>query len=187
LVPAMNTETGEWVIYHPPKSVSFGHQSRTRDPRRAWPIVEQFMAASTQFTLGNHIELICLWPETLVDSEAAMARIQEARQLFGAEVNSPGTHPRWIINESQIASAIQFALDNYNFPREQFGPARFYFSYQFLWNEFEWHSRKTTVSHARKRTSTLGVMIDNERLFLQPNFVFPAPWNSMLVRDSSIA
>jgi hypothetical protein len=40
----MSVESGEWVVYHPPKSVSFGHQSRMRDPRRTWPTVERFMA-----------------------------------------------------------------------------------------------------------------------------------------------
>jgi hypothetical protein len=40
------TNEKEWTIYHPPKSVSFGHQSRVRDRRRAWAMTySPFLAA----------------------------------------------------------------------------------------------------------------------------------------------
>lgn len=48
----MTGAINEWVVYSPPKSVSFGHQSRVRDPRKAWPTVEQFLMGLEQRQWG---------------------------------------------------------------------------------------------------------------------------------------
>jgi hypothetical protein len=181
----MDAERDEWVVYHPPKSVAFGHQSRIRDPRRAWPTVERFLNELTQFIVGHHIGLTCHDPSTHTDPTVATARIDEARRCFGPEIPQ-GVHrtdPRWNLSESQIASAVQFALDDDRFPTQQLGPTRFSFGYQFTWNEFNRPAKPTSESESRNRTSFLGIIVGQKRLFLQPNFIYPAPWNSESLKD----
>ena len=58
----MTGSIGEWVLYHPPKSVSFGHQSKVRAPRKAWPMVAEFLASCAQLEFGHLAELTCYKP-----------------------------------------------------------------------------------------------------------------------------
>ena len=180
----MSIEPREWVVYEPPKSVSFGHQSRIRDPRLAWPPVDRFMADLTQHTLGSHIELTCHGPSLRTGSEVASARLQEARRCFGPEIGDRAihrTHPRWRICESQLTLAIQFALNDDRFPKQEVGPTRFHFAYNFRWREFD--VCRDVSDDPRNSVSLLGVTIGQQRLFLQPNFVYPASYDSEFVKD----
>jgi hypothetical protein len=182
----MSVESGEWVVYHPPKSVSFGHQSRMRDPRRAWPTVERFMADLTLFTLGDRMELTCHDPSARTDGDVAAARIREARRCFGPEIPPQGrykTHPRWKIGESQLESAIQFALDDDRFPKQELGPSWFSFNYEFRWKEFDVPRVVPSGAEPRNCVSHLGVTIGQQRLFLQPSFIYPASCNSESLKD----
>jgi hypothetical protein len=182
----MNIGAGEWVVYRPPKSVSFGHQSRIRDPRRAWPMVQQFMADLTRFTLGDRIELMCYGSGPQTNADVAAARTQEARRSFGPEVERQGTHqtfPSWRISEAQLASAVRFALDDDKFPKQEAGPSYLAFSYQFCWNEFDSGLGVAREIESRRILSFLIVTIGQQRLFLQPHFVYPAAWNSDPLKD----
>jgi len=179
----MDAEIIEWVVYHPPKSVAFGHQSRIHDPRGAWSMTERFLTSLTELTLGHLVELTCYGPNSWTDTAVAMERITEARGIFGQEVNSSEIHPRWKISESQLQSAIQFALDDDKFPKQQMGPTRLHVYYRFLWNEFEKLPWQTNNTEPQDRMSRLGVIIGNKGSFLQPHFIFPAPWHSDFLRD----
>jgi hypothetical protein len=173
----------EWVVYHPPKSVSFGHQSRVRNPRRAWPMVEQFLADFTQYELGHDVELRCHGPDAHTDLAVAMQRIREARSLFGPEVNPKQTDPRWKLSQAQLKAAVEFALDDDKFPKQAVGPSWFAFSYRFLWKDFERLPYRVRGNESRDPKSLLGVIFGYKGLFLQPTFKFPAPWNSEYLRD----
>ena len=81
----MQDEAEEWVSYHPPKSTSFGHQSQPRDPRKSWPLLQQFLADHAHFVLGPRLDLICHNTPPSTDAAVAAKRIEEARSLFGAE------------------------------------------------------------------------------------------------------
>lgn len=173
----------EWVVYDPPKSVSFGHSSVPRDPRKAWPIVEGFLSCLDKVEWGHHVELTCHESSRWTDVSVAERRISEAKSLFGPSLNPQDPHPRWKISGSQLLSAIQFALDDDKYPKQQMGPVSFYFSYHFLWTEFEQRPYWTGRRDPRSRSSRLGVTIGGRKLFLQPTFVFPAPWSSDHLRE----
>jgi hypothetical protein len=176
----MSVDATEWVVYGPPKSVSFGHQSRIRDPRRAWPLTEQFIAALTRSTFGHRMTLTCL-AEPQTNGDVAAARFQEARRRFGPETEQHGhhkTHPNWILTESQLPLVIEYALDDDKFPKQESGPSFLSFSYQFCWIEFDRGGAATGKTDSRRVLSTLGVIMGGQRLFLQPHFIYPAAWNS---------
>jgi hypothetical protein len=104
----MKVESGEWVVYHPPKSVSF---------------------------------------------------------------------------ETDLPSAIELALDDDKFPKQEAGPSLLRIHYRFCWNEFGAEQGMTNESESRRILSILGVTMGQQRLFLQPRFVYPAAWNSNALKD----
>jgi hypothetical protein len=168
----------EWVFYDPPKSVAFGHQSKPRDARRAWPVIERFLSEFTQSSLGPRIELSCQSPNVARDNLYNVPRADEARRLFGPETSDPRYFPSWKIEASQLEQALQFAFDDDKFPKQKEGPTRLYFSYSFSWIEFHQHIRDMQEHDARSPISSLGIYIGGRGVFLQPWFVFPAPWTS---------
>ena len=182
----MDIESDEWVVYDPPKSVAFGHLSRTRDPRRAWPLVQRFLTDLTEYTLGHHAELMCVLPGEGADANVARERIEEARRSFGPELSSEKgfqTNLRWKIGESGLASALQLAFDDDRFPPQQHGPTRLSFGYEFTWNEFNRRGKVRGETDVRRSVSTLGLIAGQRRLFLQPKFVYQAPSNSESPKD----
>ncbi|WP_194476350.1 hypothetical protein [Bradyrhizobium sp. CCBAU 53338] len=179
----MSAGHSEWVVYRAPKSVSFGHQSRLRDPRRAWPSVQRFLAELTRSTFGHYIQLTCHEPG-LLNLAGATSRVEEARGIFGAEAQQNGpyrTHPSWSLSEAQVPAAIDFALDDDKFPKQELGPCWFTFGYQFCWPEFD--DALPAQTETRPIMSRLGLILGQQRLFLQPLFVYPGPWDAERVRD----
>jgi hypothetical protein len=182
----MDNEIGEWVIYDPPKSVSFGHLSRIRNPRRAWPLVQRFLDDLTRYTLAERAELRCSLPSGRTDAGVARERIEEARHSFAHEIPSEAgfqTSPRWKISESEMASALQFAFDDDHFPPQEDGPTWFSFCHYFTWNEFNDPYKVVGETDTRKCFSRLAVIAGRRRLFLQPFFVYPGPSSSESVKD----
>src|ERR1700742_4626684 len=95
--------TNEWVVYQPSKSAAFGHQSRIRDPRRAWPAVQQFMAGLTRSALSRRITLK-INSERYIDRDVAARRIQQALELFGRaddQLEANPSDPGWTLSEAQ--------------------------------------------------------------------------------------
>jgi hypothetical protein len=181
----MDVESGEWVVYHPPKSVSFGHQSRIRDPRRAWPVVQRFLTDLTQFALGERIELTCDNGPHVSEGVAA-ARIQEAKRRFGPGVEQTDPYrlaPHWKLEEADLPSAIEFALDDDKFPKQEAGPSLLRFHFRFCWNVFGPEQGMANESDSRRVLSNLGVTIGQQRLFLQPHFIYPAASNSESLKE----
>lgn len=173
----------EWVVYHPPKSVSFGHSSVPRDPRKAWPIVEKFLRGLQKVELGHSVELTCLEGGKWTDISVAERRIGDARNLFGLPLNPEDPNPRWKISEVQLPSAIRFALDDDKFRKQQMGPVSLHFHYRFHWPEFEQRPYWSGKRETRRKDSSLGLSMGGKSLFLQPAFVFPAPWTSDHLRE----
>lgn len=179
----MTNAIQEWVVYHPPKSAAFGHHSTPRDPRKAWPLLERFLAGLDGVELGHFVELTCYEGGKWTDTAVAERRINDARLSFGPILNPTSPHPRWKISETQLPTAIQFALDDDKFPKQQWGPVSLSFYYKFLWPEFERRPYWVAEAEKRPRQSSLSVSMGARKLFLQPIFVFPAPWNSKFLRD----
>jgi hypothetical protein len=135
--------------------------------------------------LDDRIELSCD-DSPHVNQVVAAARVAEARCLFGPEIKQAGvyrTAPRWKIEKANLPSAVEFALDDDKFPKQEIGPARISFCYHFCWNEFGPRSRTADETETRRIPSSLAVTIGQQRLFLQPHFVYPAAWNSESLKD----
>ncbi len=171
-------EPEEWVLYRAPKSVAFGHQSKPRDARRAWPMIQRFLAELTQFSMAPGIQLSCESPNVGRADLPNVLRADEARQLFGPEIDYPDVFPHWKIEPSQLESALQFVLDDDKFPKQKEGPSRLYFCYWFTWVEFRERLQDGEGHDPRRQMSSLGIHIGGRGIFLQPHFTFPAPWTS---------
>jgi hypothetical protein len=74
-------------------------------------------------------------------------------------------------------------MDDDKFPKQQMGPVRLSFSYWFLWTKFEQAPYWSSQNELRNPRSNLGISLGGGKLFLQPTFVFPAPWNSRILDD----
>jgi len=175
----MSAAVEEWVTYHLPKSVSHGQASRIRDPRKAWPAIEEFLATLTQATLHPHIFLMCL---PIQPPEVVAARIDEARRCFGPET-AHGPNSMWTLDVSQLTSAIDFALDDDKFPRQAFGPSLVNFGYRFYWNAFDHYATEVSGVEPERASSFISVTLGQRRTFLRPDFVYPAAWNAQPLRD----
>lgn len=174
---------GEWLCYHPPKSVSFGHQSRIRDARRAWSMTQRFLNRLTEFELGKgEIQLRCIRRDHGVDEAIGSPRIEEARQRFGRDPYGHEVHALWTIGPSDLEAAIAFALDDDRYPKQPGGPTMLHFWYLFRWKEFE-PIYRTLPPNSSDRFCSLGLHFGGHRLFLQPDLVIPASWDSQVARE----
>jgi hypothetical protein len=175
-------DSKEWVVYMPPKSTGFGHTSRIRDARKSWPFVQKFLRDWTHFELGKRISLTIRSAEGLAaqgaDHHVASERLAEARGLFGQQTSAPGVFPGWSIAEKQLDEAIEFALNDDRYASQQVAPSWLYFDYDFDWKTFAPVSPIASCGEHRRSCSDLGVIIGGGKVFLQPRFVFPSPWNS---------
>jgi hypothetical protein len=179
----MDADAAEWVVYRLPKPSSHGQASRIRDPRKAWPVVQRFIAALTRATLGPRVTLTCFQGEP---RNVTVAKIEEALRCFGAEAGPSGGFPSWTLNEAQLPSAIQFVLDDDKLPKQKFGlfgPSWITFSYRFFWTEFDHAAAGLKEAELQRMSSHLTVTIGQQRLLLQPLFVYPAAWMSQSLKD----
>jgi len=169
----MKTGNSEWVVYAPPKSVSFGHRARLRDPLKAWSSVQLFLAEHTKFEFGHRSELSCCGVRFAENSARAVQSLSQIRETF-ALTESDSDHPRWTITESQVPTAVKFVVNEV--ARDD--SIHFGFYYRFVWKEFERLAWKFDKDERRDSSSRLGITVHSKGLFLQPNWIFPAPWTS---------
>ncbi len=171
----------ECVVYHPPKSVAFGHQSRPRNPREAWPKVLAFLNDFTQFELSPNIRLN-YYGKNAADSDEFTQRVSLARQLFGHEKHPTEPNQQltftWELQPEQLDHAREFAFDDDKLPKQALGSTDLHICYYFLWRDYS--CVHTTIQHQRARDyswangwSSIGISFGGNRLFLQPFFVFP--------------
>jgi hypothetical protein len=184
----------ERLCYQPPKSAAYGHASRLRNPRVGWPFTVEFLEKFTiHYDYIAGIRLSCSKPGKYTDETVAINRIQAAEKIFGPVTNA--FFPEWKLTLDQLPLAIEFALDDDKWPRQDLGPVSLYFSYILLWREFlvcPAPSRQDVVEYMRQDKwddpgksplSRLGVSLGQRRLFLQPFFQFPFPYNSETGRE----
>jgi hypothetical protein len=182
----MADDQSEWVVYHPPKSVAFGHVTSIRDPRRAWPRVQSFLSdyvdleatPSSAPTLRFDLSLASL------DPAIATARFEEAIRRFGDPSQGGGRSEmaNWVISPSLFDSAVDFALGDEAFPEVAFGPTSFSFYRRFYWREAQSGLSPASERDPRPSLSRIGVTIGGRRIFLQPLLVFTEPWTSNAVQ-----
>jgi hypothetical protein len=184
----MNTDQSEWVVYHPPKSVSFGHVTNIRDPRRAWPRVQSFLNDYVQIEQSSPsartMPTLQFDPSSCTDPAIAAARLDEAMRRFGdpkPQERSVGAKS-WAIDPSSFDAAVDFAMGDEAFPEVDFGPTRFHYYWRFHWREPRAGLRPPSEHDPRRSSSSLGVHFGGRRIFVQPTFVFTEPWTSNAFR-----
>lgn len=174
-------EGRERVIYHPPKSVAFGHQARKRDPRLAWSMTKSFLEAFTDYRFGFG-DLQVHLPGEWTSEAAATASLTRARDLLGPEDPRYQAKMWRFSDEGQLPSVLELALDNDKWPNETIPPVALHFFYTFVWRDLtilpagSAHQHDDQTWHAND--SNLGISLNRGPLFLQPTFVFPFPWDS---------
>lgn len=171
----MESDPNEWVVYAPPKSASFGHQSRLRDARKAWVATQEFLSTHTDYTLGHLRRMTCYGPTPQTEASIATARLVAARETLGPETSVEANHVHWDLDPEKLCAAVDFALDDDQFPKQIWGPTALHFHYWFTWKDAESRIAPTELRNVR---SGLGVRIGSAAVFLQPRFVFPAAFDS---------
>jgi hypothetical protein len=184
----------EGVVYHPPKAVSFGHQSRIRDARIAWPKVPAFLDEFTHYRLmpWTQVTLDLAYHEArLVPGiqELAERNIEHAAHRLGPPTNRAPLFAHWILEPDKVNAAVEFVLtDCYEKLPTDAEPVRLYFAYVFLWREF-WGSAappsQQDFDRARgiSEVSSFGVWLYGRRLFLQPTLYFPVSYESAVLKS----
>jgi hypothetical protein len=175
-----DVDRDETVVYDPPKSVAFGHQSRIRNARVAWSKTLAFLNEFTRYRLQPYISLDCDGVNDATSEEVSSERLATARGSFGPEKN-PSTVPRhtrsWELELAQLPAAIEFALDDDKWPRQAGGPVMLFFRYELLWRQLLASPIDSDDELQRLPQgvgwSTMGVILGSQRLFLQPYLAFP--------------
>jgi len=115
----MTNAIHEWVVYHPPKSSSFGHHSAPRNPRLAWPKIGEFLDYYSNFELSPRLELTCFGPSIWTDEGLAADRILQARSLFGPEKILRIQISIGLFGQHSLTSPLRLLWTTTNFPNSK--------------------------------------------------------------------
>lgn len=189
-MPSRSSETGgrevnpasEWVVYFPLKSVSFGHASVPRDPRRALAVLQDFLLTETKFKLSSQVKLH-VWRGKFVDETIASERISEARVMFGPETSTIPIGSIWELGSEILETMTIFALDDQKFPKQELGPCNVTFSYRFDWTQTESLHQSAATFGDHYKENYIVVDVGGKSLFLQPMLIFPQPYSSSALHE----
>jgi len=170
----------EWTEYRPPKSTSFGHAARRRDPVAAWRATVTFLRAHCLFELFPPEVTLRVWdPGRLAGREASKDALERMTARFGPSEAIVGGREWRLDPSSQDAAVTSCARVNLDWPKRENGPAAVTFAFRLGWRRLL-DAPDTARDRLRLQDggSTLGVAIWKRPLFLQPRFVFPLAWDS---------
>jgi hypothetical protein len=167
----------EGLIYTPPKSTAFGHRTRIRDGRAAWAATVAFLESCTTYRFHDHAELQVLQPPYGPDAAIAAECRRRAVERFGTPISG-----EWKLGPSQLSDAIAFALDDDRWPRQPAGPSYLTFLVEFEWRKYP-PVEAVANPYDREFGSFFGVVLGNQRVFLQPELFFPLPYDSAEIRE----
>jgi len=174
---AVVTVPGEFVAYHPPKSVSHGHGSRARNAKRAWAATEEFISKHTNATLGPALRVTVWGPSEWTDAAVCEKAIDEGILAFGSSPTVSGIFNVWELPNASLPQALEFAFKDEERPKQQLGPVGLSFWYSFEWKSLPPVSRGADSSHFA-RGCHLGVSVGARKCFIQPTFLFSLPSSS---------
>ena len=176
--------TGEWTSYHPPKRVGFGHSARSTDPTRAWRATREFLEAHCAYQLSGTITLKCWTKGSPTGGAASADGLEQVTATFGDPTDRHPGVSEWHLRSTAVDGAIDLcATTNRRWPHESLGPLTIDFAYVLAWKGLTADARPDVASPAaRAEASVLGIGVWTRRLFLQPHFVFPLPWDSSELR-----
>ena len=173
----------EAVSYHLPKSRSF-QQATKGKPRHALARIRQMLGAlACDPQIRVSVSLSVDSPSEWLDAAVALACIEEARQLFGPEDDpSQQAKKTWDLAPALGEAAMEFALSDERWPRQQSGPIHLFVSYHFNWLSFPAELPEPLASW-QHGTCLLLLNFNRRSLQVAPRFVFPVPYESVAFQE----
>jgi hypothetical protein len=172
------TDQNERVMYVPPKSMSFGHAARARNAREAWNKTRDFLERNALYELRERTSFVCPRSGEGLDEAVRDQYLSYVRSALGPEGGEPG-YPSWSVRKDQFEECVELALDEDRWPRQRYGPAHFHFCYDFVWRrEGATRINRDRAPNEVPKYSWLGISIGSGKVFLQPSFFFPFPFDS---------
>ena len=175
----------EQVLYHPPKSMSFGHPAGGRDARAAWQAVERFLTTHTISLLRDRVEFQCPLPSDGLDETVAREYLDYVTDKLGPQT-STGAHHVWSMDPQRLSLCLEVVFGEDRWPKQRFGPARLVFCYDFVWRRVAGEHASVERDGPRgevPKSSFLNVLIGSQRVFVQPMFFFPFCWDSTEIKE----
>lgn len=168
----MKEDDNEFVLYEPTKSVSYGHQAREKNARRAWAQIEDFLQKWTIAKLHESISLQCVPPY-----DGPVKVYNEFRAHINRTLGTEG-EGLWHFSPEDLPRALALAFDEEKWPRQQGdGPAYLRFTY-----DFEWATPILPAASPLRRGSSFTITVSGKRIFIQPTLIFPWPIDSGIIQ-----
>ena len=169
----------EFVVYQPPKSVGYGHGSKSRNARKAWWATEEFLSKHANAVNGPEIRLRVWEPSERTDAVISQQTMAEAIDTFGPP--SSGDINEWKLPAAQLTQALDFAFRDEERPKQLSGPVALHFWYRFDWKHLLPVTRgidaRFLVLPPNFRCLLL-ISIGGRKFFAQPTFLFSLPSTS---------
>ena len=165
------------IIYHPPKKVSFAHGPRARSARKAWLAVQTFLNEHTSSTVLTSLHMSMRGANEWTDADVAEAARSHVEQAFGppSESEASSLFANWDLPLESLDKALEVALSQDQWPKQQLGPLHMSLSYSFNWRNLPGYDpADRSTPFAKLARNSLGIGILGRRLYIQPRFVFNA-------------
>lgn len=168
----MKEDANEFVLYEPTKSVSYGHQTREKNARKAWSQIETFLKKWTLPKLHDSITFQCLPPY-----DGPVKVYNEFRAHANRTLGTEG-EGLWNFSPIDLPKALTLVFDEERWPRQKGdGPANLQFGY-----DFEWATPIAPAPSPLRRISSISITVSGKRVFVQPTLIFPWPADSGLTQ-----
>lgn len=172
----------EMTAYRPPKSASFGHRTRKKDIHKAWASIENFLDKHTYHKsfYDSGIELSFCRFDNNIDKTLLQKYTKKAQLLFGSGIDAQN----WLIPDDKLPIVIKFILDCKQNIDQKMSFINVSFSRSFLWKKFANSDLIESPQFEeeilfRTITSRISIYIEEDYIFIQPEFVFPCAWDSI--------
>jgi len=173
---ATHEQLDELVAYFPPKSVGHGHGSRIRDARKVWRATQQFLEIHAHAELTEPLKLTVWGASEWTDKAVSEEALEEATTLFKSAPKVSGIFSNWELPRSALSDAIEFAFRDEQRAKQSIGPVALYLSYRIEWKALPPPVRRKGEHYFHG--TKLGVSIGGRKMFFQPTFLFPLPFQS---------
>ena len=174
----------EIVIYHPPKSTSFGHAASRRNKNLAWKETSAFLNKFTNYELCSWIVPdIQYWERESVDGpRLSPESYLSLRNILGKPDNESPFIKKWAIPQDKLDAVIKISLEKRN--TKPIDPIHLHFAYSFNWKSFESKEEELRVFLNSKRIHQSSITIYiGHNLFFQPHLYFPYNYTDKSLRE----
>lgn len=172
----------EMTAYRPPKSTGFGHRTRKKDIHKAWASIENFLEKHTYHKCfyDSGIELSFCRFDNNIDKALLQKYTKKAQLLFGSGIDAQN----WLIPDNKLPIVIEFILDCKQNINQKMSFINVSLSRSFLWKKFANSDLIESPQFEdeilfRTITSSISIYIEEDYIFIQPEFIFPCTWDSV--------